>query len=272
MKELAQTLVSHLVQNDTIWPLLQKYLVNVANYALRMRAEHTLLKTYPAETIPAGPFAKMILPGGGYKVGSKLIPKFTGTYEAELYPSVEELIALRPPLFIDVGCAEGYYAVGMAMRCPQAQVIAYDIEAAARAACKATAAANGVLERVSIREKCDPKTLLAMNLPERSVIMSDCEGYEKDLFTPDVVRHLKDCYLLIEIHDLYDPSISGTLRERFKDTHHLKIIRSYHDKSDHAGHLVDKGFSRQMIDLLTHEREWNMDWFYLVPLSHGKQG
>jgi len=33
----------------------------------------------------------------------------------------------RPTVFLDVGCAEGYYAVGFALSAPETEVFAYDI-------------------------------------------------------------------------------------------------------------------------------------------------
>ena len=52
----------------------------------------------------------------------------TGNYEAELHEALEEFIATRPDVVVDVGCAEGYYAVGLALRLPEAHVYAYDID------------------------------------------------------------------------------------------------------------------------------------------------
>ena len=49
-------------------------------------------------------------------------PLLAGSYEAELHDVLEDVIVERPSRIIDVGCAEGYYAVGLAMRCPDAAV------------------------------------------------------------------------------------------------------------------------------------------------------
>src|SRR5262245_12927877 len=53
-------------------------------------------------------------------------PKLLGTYEVELQPLFEQIVAASPLTVINVGAAEGYYAAGLAVRCPAACVIAYE--------------------------------------------------------------------------------------------------------------------------------------------------
>ena len=55
-----------------------------------------------------------------------------GTYEKELNSVIEEACAAHPSLIVDVGAAEGYYACGMALRNPQARVVAFEMQAKGR--------------------------------------------------------------------------------------------------------------------------------------------
>lgn len=50
------------------------------------------------------------------------VPNLVGSYESELHLQIEQLILERPQVVIDVGCAEGYYAVGLAQRLPDATI------------------------------------------------------------------------------------------------------------------------------------------------------
>ncbi|WP_208617595.1 class I SAM-dependent methyltransferase [Microbacterium oxydans] len=56
----------------------------------------------------------------------------------------------RPSRVLDLGCGTGALAVSYALAHPEAQVIATDRSAAAVASARATAAANGVAERVTV--------------------------------------------------------------------------------------------------------------------------
>src|SRR5207302_964150 len=64
--------------------------------------------------VNSGPFKGMLYIGTAFC--SAYIPKLIGTYERELTNIVEEICARMPPLIVDVGAAEGYYAIGFATR------------------------------------------------------------------------------------------------------------------------------------------------------------
>jgi len=67
-------------------------------------------------TVASGPFRGMRYVARAYH--SAYHAKLLGTYEMELHGIVEELCRETPGIIVDVGAAEGYYAVGLAMRLP----------------------------------------------------------------------------------------------------------------------------------------------------------
>src|SRR5262249_7917881 len=106
-----------------------------------------------------GPFAGMkYLPRSAR---SLLPPKLLGCYEAEL-PPVWERIAGRPyDTVINVGCGEGYYAVGLARLLPAVHVHAFDADPLAQDLCRLLAERNGVAGRVTVAGACGPAELQA---------------------------------------------------------------------------------------------------------------
>lgn len=71
--------------------------------------------------VQTGPFADLkYIPEA---VGSSLLPKFVGCYEAELHQIFYDQSDDAYDKVIDVVCAEGYYAVGLAMRLPKEKVM-----------------------------------------------------------------------------------------------------------------------------------------------------
>ena len=64
----------------------------------------------------------MLVPDGD------LPPKLLCCYEAELHPAIERAAARNPQLIVTIGCAEGYYAVGMARVLLAARVHAFAYE------------------------------------------------------------------------------------------------------------------------------------------------
>jgi hypothetical protein len=61
------------------------------------------------DRVQGGLFADLkLLP---HAVGSALAPKLIGSYEAELHPIFDRIFRKPYKRVIDIGCAEGYYAV-----------------------------------------------------------------------------------------------------------------------------------------------------------------
>lgn len=172
----------------------------------------------------SGPFAGM-----NYiteSAGSSYIPKLVGSYECELNEALTGILATHYDTVIDVGSAEGYYAVGLAMRLPGSpKVYAYDISPDAQNLCKELARKNGVDDKVIVKGSCDPAELEA-TLKGKSLVICDCEGYEVELLDPVKAPNLAITDVLVELHDHLDPSISPALIKRFALSHSIEFIAS----------------------------------------------
>ena len=133
--------------------------------------------------------------------------------------------------------------------------------------CLELARLNGVADRVKTGGWCDPAALLALNLGPRSLVISDCEGYEKELLTQEVISRMAACFFLVEVHDCYDPTISGALLERFAATHRVTRIASEADKTGLRERADLQGISRDVLRCMTFDRESPMEWFWCEPLA-----
>lgn len=183
-----------------------------------------------------GPFAGMDMTYVRGPLSGHLIAKLTGSYERQIQPwLVDDWISgdSEFDLVIDVGCAEGFYAVGLARAMPGVEVRAYDTYEPARRECAQLAERNGVQDRVVIGEWCTPATLAAIK-EKRVALLSDCEGYEKVLLDPQQAPNLRHWSILVEMHDNVDPTISSTIQRRFEDTHDIEII-AYTPATDATG-------------------------------------
>lgn len=156
--------------------------------------------------------------------GSALTPKLLGCYEAELHNFWDYVFGVGYSNIIDIGCAEGYYAVGLALRLPDVRVFAFDSDPLAQGLCREMSGLNRVAERISVEGTCNPERLKTLVL-ERSLLLCDCEGCELDLLPPLVPR-LQTSDLLVELHDFINPKISKTLLSCFAATHEIKLVSS----------------------------------------------
>lgn len=168
--------------------------------------------------IMQGPFAGMDYLTSATE--GALTPRLIGTYESELHPYLADFAGAGLDCVIDVGCAEGYYAVGLARLMPQVAVHAFDISEKARKACAELAAKNGVADRVVIGEEFEP-TGFELFHDRKCLVLVDIEGAEDDLLRPDLSPALAGMDLIVETHDVYRPGVLERLTERFAPTHDI---------------------------------------------------
>lgn len=74
-----------------------------------------------------GPFRGMHLTERSSWGSGLVASELLGCYEAQLHPYLEHAIQRGYRTVIDVGCCDGYYAVGLSSRLPSARVFAFDI-------------------------------------------------------------------------------------------------------------------------------------------------
>jgi hypothetical protein len=158
-------------------------------------------------------------------VGSAYLPKLLGIYERETAGCIESICRQAPDVIVDVGAAEGYFAVGLARRNPQAEVIAFEMDAAGRESLRRTAHSNGVLDRIRIRGRCEPGELASvLDGAGRPAVICDVEGYELSLLDPATVPALVRASILAEVHEFVVPGIGAQLLARFAGTHRVEQI------------------------------------------------
>jgi hypothetical protein len=171
--------------------------------------------------IAAGPFAGMDYPVAASE-GSRA-PRLLGAYEASLHPVIETVIARAYPQVMDIGCAEGYYAVGLARRMPGTIVHAHDSDQKARDLCAGLAQANEVAPRVRIGPEV---THADLSLCEAAptFILCDIEGAEAALLDPAKAPALAQADILVEVHESTRPGLLDLLTKRFQPTHRVTRI------------------------------------------------
>lgn len=262
---------SALLGNDMVWAMAKPTAVALGDYFRKCRSafvRRRLLESFADGKVAAGIFAGMKYPE--FKShGSSLLPKLLGTYEKELTPCFETAFSRDYSTIVDVGCAEGYYTVGLALKFPQAKVHAFDIAEKARALCKGMAEANGVAERVVIGGECSAETLAKFDFGKRGLVILDCEGAERHLVSEANLANFKNCDLLIELHDMVDRSISGYIKNLFAATHKITVVHSVDDLQKahcYKSPLVEERDIQVRKAIFAEGRAEIMEWVFLEPL------
>jgi hypothetical protein len=175
-------------------------------------ARHGLVVRY-------GPFAGMTYTPAAAK-NRVITPKLLGTYECELHEIIGKVQKTAHDTIVDIGCGEGYYTTGLALT-TKARILAFDAESREVNCARAMARKNNVAERIQFRLWCSAGELIRIAGESSSMfVLSDCEGYEIELFRADAVAALRKSDVLIELHGDVKPE----LMRRFEGSHELTVI------------------------------------------------
>jgi hypothetical protein len=199
---------------------------------------------------------------------SALVPKIVGSYEYQLQPWLSRIINTSYSDIINVGSAEGYYAVGLAKKMPNTVVHCYDINEKDIEFSKQMAKLNNV-SNLTWNTFCNENTLLNFAYRGKTLVICDCEGYELELFTKAVADKCKHVDFLIELHDIVNPVISSRILSIFQPTHTFDVVNNSNvDYSTLTG-LQKLSPKERAFALFEHRgglyKNVLMEWVFLTP-------
>jgi ribosomal protein L11 methylase PrmA len=172
-----------------------------------------------------------------------------------------KLFRRRYSVVVNIGCAEGYYAVGFALRMPDAIVYAFDIDPTAQHYCANLAKLNCVSERVGVNGFCGHRQLQQL-CGHRSVILCDCEGFEWELLEPAAVPRLATTDILVELHEFIKSGVTDTIFSRFRDTHSATLTDT-RDRDAKSYPMLEAMAHLDRHSVLCEHRPAPMQWAYL---------
>ena len=195
--------------------------------------------------------------------GSVLFPKIVGTYDKPIHDIIRQLVNTSYDNYIDIGCAEGYYAVGLAHELQKVRnnfkVYAYDVDPTAITNLIALANLNDVLNFLDIGSLFQSRDF--DKFTGKTVVICDIEGAELSLLDPSKSENLLHFDLLVEVHDGGKESniIKDSLRNRFCATHLIEII-DYVDYCDRHFDFIEYSHEKQFMN---EGRRYGLEWMWL---------
>lgn len=181
------------------------------------------------------------------------VAKLLGCYEQPLHRHIRAALSGRYSRIINIGCAEGYYAVGFAVAVPALVSVAHDIDPKAQSACRELAEKNGVSNRVEIGGEFTPD-LFAEYQSEATLVFCDIEGMEDELLNPNVAPALRGLDIIVESHECLSPGITQRLISRFESSHSIEVVQD--DGSRHLENLPEWFTRLSHLDQLLATWEW----------------
>ena len=238
---------------------------------LRAERLRRLLEEQSNGVVMSGPFRGMRYARRAF--GSLIAPKILGTYEVEIADEVERRIARGYERIVVAGAAEGYYAVGFALRLPACRVTAFEVREEARQEMAAVASENGVADRVEIRGLCDvPSLEEAINSSFDTLLLCDIEGTEAVLLDPRVLPVLSSLDIIVETHEEFVPGVERAIEGRFLATHDIRGIAQVPRRAEDAKFLgATRRLGGALEQLLSERRPAGNAWMVLLAKATGSR-
>ncbi len=151
------------------------------------------------------------------------VPKLIGCYEQPLSPFIAGAIDANYSTVVHIGCAEGYYAVGMAKKMPATQSFAFDISEKAQNLCRKLAQKNNIEDRIKIGGAFKIEDFGAFK-EGNTLVICDIEGGEYDLLDPVKAPELKTMDIIVELHNIANINGLDLMINRFKESHNINAV------------------------------------------------
>ena len=177
---------------------------------------------------------------GGADLGAQCL----GIYEKHIL----DFISSAGPFstFLDIGAADGFYAVGMLYSRYAAKTICFETSKKGRDAIKKNWIANNSVGELEIHGEADGLSIekVANQLTFPAFVLLDIEGGEFELLSPRVISLLRHCDVIIEVHswvtdfpakyqrlltDLYVHFEVEVLAHAVRDVDSIPLLATYPD-------------------------------------------
>jgi len=173
------------------------------NETIAQRLERISLETYDLfdGVVGYGLFKGLKLNKETWWGKSDLGSQCLGLYEKEILT----LISNKGPydVFLDLGAADGYYAVGMLYSRMTKKVVCFETSKEGQVAIRKNWVANDSIGELEVYGEANQKSVekVVNNITKKSLVLIDIEGFEFSLLTKEVISLFKECELVIEIHN-----------------------------------------------------------------------
>ena len=219
--------------------------------------------------ILCGPFSGLKISNiawwGHYDKASKIL----GLYEATVLQEINQSSGYET--FVDIGAADGYYALGVIHRGIAKTATCFERSSIGRSAIKRNAAINGLIDKIQVMGQADVNTLSKLDLRHGALVLIDIEGFEYELLSAKIIEKFLTCKLIIELHpflvngERLEIDLVNRLKKHFK----LRFLYD-HVRDTTNTQMINELTSDERSLILSEGRQKQMRWLVATPISSGQ--
>jgi len=246
-------------------PSVKSLLWLTSAFGLVKREKYIFARMGFPDHIKRGPFVGMKYFPVSH--GSALLPKILGTYEKELHPYIFELSANSWDIVVDVGAAEGFYAIGLSLLLRPKMTFCYDTNLQTHRTLQKLATINSVDQVIRTNGVCTTEELQGiLKVAERPLVFMDCEGGEYDLLDLVKVPDLSRSWVIVELHGWKAKDDTLPIELKFKNTHRIVVIPMEHRTAYDAIGMAGFNADDQLRSVFEHRVHMDK-WLVMYPIN-----
>ena len=249
---------------DCIAKLLR---VNIGMNRAKYKARNILEERY-GYTVAHGPFKGMKLSENITWSKNDQITQTLGIYEEHVLSKLIYFSSEGSKRFIDIGAADGYFAVGLAFSKIYQEVYAFEINPKSQQQIKINAARNSCSEKVTVYSEANVASLNKLiNKDFKSTFLIDIEGAEYDLLSDEMLLLLKGNYIICELHPWHldnGNELQKDLLDRASRLYKIELILRESYTPNLFSELDDLSDEERLV-AVGEDRGKNMQWLVLTP-------
>jgi hypothetical protein len=278
MKQNKKRILQYLLVNNVCWFFVAPFVyvskrleLSRANFKQRKTEDENIAicnKIFFKKEVLNGLFKGLIY-NDITPTGSSIYAKLLGSYELELQPIMQQVLTNNFTHLVNIGCDEGYYAVGFARLMPNLKVTAFDCNKNAQEKCKKLAQLNNSNQQIVVNGCFNESEINNLKEVSKTLFIIDCEGCEDVVITQTLITNFATASFIIELHYQQAPMIFNKLNQVFSTTHNIKIIKALTDHERVVQYQFNElqGLTYQQKEFILSERYNYMEWFIAEPLQ-----
>lgn len=233
--------------------------------SLNLYKEHNNLVIY-------GPYKGIFFSENNHWGIGDLGPKIIGLYEFEVQNKLLYLVSnFTIENFVNIGAAEGYHAIGIAKKTKIQNFVLYEIDKKGQEILKENIFKNKLKKNIKIENEANLNSICELNKEldfSKTLFLIDIEGSELELFNDEILRLLKNSFLIIENHKfLLSEEKQNKYQElinKLNDNFKVEIVRNNGRNVSEIKEISNLSENELMM-ISTESRPKMMEWFVLTP-------
>lgn len=191
-----------------------------------------------------------------------------GLYEKEILNFIDKISPDQFSCFIDIGAADGYYACGLLSSGKVQKAICFEQNPEGRDVIQSNWENNGSIGELLVYGEANAHSIASLQQVglENALVLVDIEGAEFDVLTEDVLKMLKLCTVIVEIHNWIDDFLAKY--EKLVSNMHrhfdVEIIQPVERPTSALGELRDFTDDNRLL-LISERRPCMMRFLLLTP-------